>query len=108
MGEVEEKIGADFLRLLAARQRLSVLESETKRIISNLNLAISLLNGEETGEFNADGAFHVHNRPHSGVSHRQLTLPTIEDLGRIITYRKQAQEEVDTLNKAFKDLEANL
>ena len=31
MGEAEEKIGADYLQLLAAKQRLSVLESEGRR-----------------------------------------------------------------------------
>ncbi len=49
MGEVEEKIGADYLRLLAAKQRLSVMNSEVKKMTGNLNMAISLLNGEETG-----------------------------------------------------------
>ena len=51
MGEVEEKIGADYLRLLAARQRLSVLESEVKKMTGNLSMAISLLNGEEAGHY---------------------------------------------------------
>jgi len=107
MGEVEEKIGADYLRLLAARQRLSVLDSEIKKMINNLNLAVSLLNGKETGHLD-DGTYHVHNRPHSGVPHRQLTLPTLEDLNKVVEYRKQAREEVDTLNKQFKELEARL
>ena len=61
MGEVEEKIGADYLPLLAAKQRLSVLNSEVKKMTGNLNMAISLLNGEETGHY----AYRVHNRPHS-------------------------------------------
>ena len=104
MGEVEEKIGADYLRLLAAKQRLSVLESEVKKMTGNLNMAISLLNGEETGHY----AYRVHNRPHSSVSHRQLTLPTVEELSKIVEYRKQAKDEVDALNKQFKELEARL
>lgn len=108
MGEVEEKIGADYLRLLAARQRLSVMDSEIKKMINNLNLAVSLLSGKETGHFGDDGAYHVHNRPNSGIPHRQLTLPALEELNRVIEYRKQAKEEVDTLNKQFKDLEARL
>ena len=90
MGEAEEKIGADYLRLLAAKQRLSVLESEVKKMTGNLNMAISLLNGEETGHY----AYHVHNRPHSSVSHRQLILPTVEELSKIVEYRKQAKDEV--------------
>ena len=108
MGEVEEKIGADYLRLLAAKQRLSVLESEVKKMTANLNKAISLLNGEETGHYGDDGAYHVHNRPHSDVSHRQLTLPTVEELGKIVEYRKQAKDEVNALNQQFKELEARL
>jgi len=108
MGEVEEKIGADYLRLLAARQRLSVMDSEIKKMINNLNLAVSLLSGKETGHFGDDGAYHVHNRPNSGIPHRQLTLPALAELNRVIEYRKQAKEEVDTLNKQFKDLEARL
>lgn len=108
MGEVEEKIGADYLRLLAAKQRLSVLDSEAKKMINNLNLAVSLLSGKETGHHDDDGSFHVHNRPHSGIPHRQLMLPTVEELGNIIEYRKQARDEVEALNKQFKKLEANL
>ena len=108
MGEVEEKIGADYLRLLAARQRLSVMDSEIKKMVNNLNLAVSLLSGKETGHYDEDGTYHVHNRPHSGIPHRQLTLPTLEELSRILDYRKQAKEEVDALNKQFKDLEARL
>ena len=108
MGEVEERIGADYLRLLAAKQRLSVLDSEVKKMIGNLNLAVSLLSGKETGHLNDDGTYHVHNRPHSGIPHRQLTLPTVEELGKIVEYRKQAREEVDSLNKQFKELEAKL
>ena len=100
MGEAEEKIGADYLRLLAAKQRLSVLESEVKKMTGNLNMAISLLNGEETGHY----AYRVHNRPHSSVSYRQLTLPTVEELSKIVEYRKQAKDEVDALNKQFKEL----
>ena len=106
MGEVEEKIGADYLRLLAAKQRLSVLNSEVKKMTGNVNMAISLLNGEETGHYGDDGVYHVHNRPHSGVPHRHLTLPTVEELGKIVEYRKQAKDEVDALNKQFKELEA--
>ena len=108
MGEVEEKIGADYLRLLAARQRLSVMDSEIKKMINSLNLAVSLLSGKETGHFGDDGTYHVHNRPNSGIPHRQLTLPTLEELNRIIDYRKQAKEEVDTLSRQFKKLEAQL
>ena len=108
MGKVEEKIGADYLRLLAAKQRLSVLDSEAKKMINNLNLAVSLLSGKETGHHGDDGSFHVHNRPHSGIPHRQLTLPTVEELGNIIEYRKQARDEVEALNRQFKKLEANL
>ena len=108
MGTVEEKIGADYLRLLAARQRLSVMDSEIKKMINNLNLAVSVLSGEETGHFGDDGNYHVHNRPHSGIPHRQLTLPTLEELNKVVEYRKQAREEVDTLNKQFKELEARL
>ena len=108
MGKVEEKIGADYLRLLAARQRLSVMDSEIKKMINNLNLAVSLLSGKETGHIADDGTYHVHNRPHSGIPHRQLTLPTLEELNRVVEYRKQAREEVDTLNKQFKELEARL
>ena len=104
MGEVEEKIGADYLPLLAAKQRLSVLVSEVKKMTGNLNMAISLLNGEETGHY----AYRVHNRPHSSVSHRPLTLPTVEELSKIVEYRKQAKDEVDALNKQFKELEARL
>ena len=108
MGEVEEKIGSDYLRLLAAKQRLSVMDSEIKKMVGNLNLAISLLSGKETGHYDEGGAYHVHNRPHSGVPHRQLTLPTVEELHKIVEYRKQAQDEVDVLNKQFKQLEARL
>ncbi len=108
MGEVEEKIGADYLRLLAARQRLSVMDSEIKKMVNNLNLAVSVLSGKETGHFGDDGNYHVHNRPHSGIPHRQLTLPTLEELDRIVEYRKQAKEEVDTLSRQFKKLEAQL
>ena len=108
MGTVEEKIGADYLRLLAARQRLSVLDSEAKKMVGNLNVAISLLSGKETGHYGDDGNYHVHNRPHSGVPHRQLTLPTVEEMSKVIEYRKQAKDEVDALDKQFKELEANL
>ena len=108
MGEVEEKIGADYLRLLAAKQRLSVLNSEVKKMTGNLNMAISLLNGEETGHYGDDGVYHVHNRPHSGVPHRHLTLPTVEELGKIVEHRKQAKDEGDALNKQLKELEARL
>ena len=107
-GEVEEKIGADYLRLLAAKQRLSVLDSEVKKMTGNLNMAVSLLNGKETGHYGDDGAYHVHNRPHSGIPHRQLTLPTVEEVGKIVEYQKQAKDEVDALTKQFKQLEANL
>ena len=108
MGEVEEKIGVDYLRLLAAKQRLSVLDSEVKKMTGNLNMAISLLSGKETGHYGDDGAYHVHNRPHSGIPHRQLTLPTVEELRKIVEYRKQAKEEVDALTRQFKQLEAKL
>ncbi len=108
MGAVEEKIGADYLRLLAARQRLSVMDSEIKKMIGNLNLAVSLLSGKETGHYADDGTYHVDNRPHSGIPHRQLTLPTLEELTRVVEYRKQAKDEVDILNKQFKQLEARL
>jgi hypothetical protein len=108
MGEVEEKIGADYLRLLAAKQRLSVMDSEIKKMINNLNLAVSVLSGKETGHFGDDGTYHVHNRPNSGIPHRQLTLPTIEEVNRVVEYRKQAKEEVDTLSRQFKKLEAQL
>ncbi len=108
MGKVEEQIGADYLRLLAAKQRLSVLDSEIKKMINNLNMAVSLLSGKETGHFGDDGSYHVHNRPHSGIPHRQLTLPTTEELSKVVEYRKQAKDEVDALNKQFKDLEARL
>ena len=107
-GEVEEKIGADYLRLLAAKQRLSVLDSEVKKMTGNLNMAVSLLSGKETGHYGDDGAYHVHNRPYSGIPHRQLTLPTVEELDKIVIYRKQAKDEVDALTKQFKQLEANL
>ena len=107
MGEVEEKIGADYLRLLAAKQRLSVMDGEIKKMIGNLNLAVNVLSGKETGHYD-DGIYHVHHRPGSGIPHRQLTLPTLEELGRVVEYRKQAKEEVDTLEKQFKDLEARL
>ena len=107
-GEVEEKIGADYLRLLAAKQRLSVLDSEVKKMTGNLNMAVSLLNGKETGHYGDDGAYHVHNRPHSGIPHRQLTLPTVKEVGKIVEYQKQAKDEVDALTKQFKQLEANL
>ena len=70
----------------------------------NLNMAISLSNGEETGHY----AYRVHNRPHSSVSHRPLTLPTVEELSKIVEYRKQAKDEGDALNKQFKELEAKL
>ncbi len=104
MGEVEEKIGADYLRLLAAKQRLSVLDSEVKKMTGKLTMAISLLSEKETGHY----AYHVHNRPHSGVPHRQLTLPTVEEPDKIVEYRKQAKEAVDALTKQFKQLEAKL
>ena len=51
---------------------------------------------------------HVHNRPHSGIPHRQLTLPTVEEVGKIVEYQKQAKDEVDALTKQFKQLEAKL
>ena len=108
MGEVEEKIGSDYLRLLAAKQRLSVLDSEVKKMTGSLNMAISLLSGKETGHYGDDGSYHVHNRPNSGIPHRQLTLPTVEELGKIVEYRKQAKEEVDALTRQFKQLEAKL
>ena len=108
MGEVEEKIGSDYLRLLAAKQRLSVMDSEIKKMVGNLNLAISLLSGKETGHYDEGGAYHVHNRPNSGIPHRRLTLPTVDELQKIVEYRKQAQDEVDALNKQFKQLEARL
>lgn len=108
MGKVEEKIGADYLRLLAAKQRLSVLESEIKKMIGNLNVAVNLLSGKETGHQGDDGAYYVHNRPRSGIPHRQLTLPTVEELSNIVEYRKQAKDEVEALNKQFKELEATL
>ena len=77
-------------------------------MIGNLNMAVSLLSGKETGHYGDDGVYHVHNRPHSGVPHRQLTLPTVEELGKIVGYRKQAKDEVDALTKHFKQLETNL
>ena len=46
--------------------------------------------------------------PIAGVPHRQLTLPTVEELGKIVGYRKQAKDEVDALTKHFKQLETNL
>lgn len=45
MGQLEEKIGADFLRLLAAKQRLTVLDGKAKKMIADLNMAIQLLSG---------------------------------------------------------------
>ncbi len=108
MGTIEEKIGADYLRLLAARQRLSVLDSEAKKMVGNLNMAVSLLSGKETGHYGDDGNYHVHNRPNSGVPHRQLTLPTVEELSKVIEYRKLAKDELDSLAKQFKELEAKL
>ena len=48
------------------------------------------------------------NRPHSGIPHRQLTLPTVEEVGKIVEYQKQAKDEVDALTKQFKQLEAKL
>ena len=83
------------------------MDSEIKKMIGNLNLAVSLLSGNETGHYD-DGAYHVHNRPHSGIPHRQLTLPTLEELNRLVEYRKQAKDEADALDKAFKELEAKL
>lgn len=108
MGELEEKIGADFLRLLAAKQRLTVLDGKAKKMIADLNMAIQLLSGKETGHMDDNGAYYVHTRAKSGVPQRQLALPTIEELDKVVRYKKQAREEVDTLNKEFKDMEARL
>lgn len=108
MGQLEEKIGADFLRLLAAKQRLTVLDGKAKKLVADLNMAIQLLSGKETGHMDDSGVFHVHTRAKSGVPQRQLTLPTIEELDKVVQYKKQAREEVETLNKQFKDLETRL
>ena len=108
MGELEEKIGANFLRLLAAKQRLTVLDGKAKKMIADLNMAIQLLSGKETGHVDDKGAYHVHTRAKSGVPQRQLALPTIEELDKVVRYKKQAREEVETLNKEFKDLETRL
>ena len=108
MGELEEKIGADFLRLLAARQRLAVLDGRAKKMVADLNTAIQVLSGKETGHMDDNGIYHVHTRAKSGVPGRQLALPTIEELDKVVQYRKQAEEEVEALNKEFKDLEMRL
>ena len=109
MGEVEERIGADYLRLLAAKQRLSVLDSELKKMIGNLNLAVSLAERKRRPDISTTTAPTMSTTaPISGIAHRQLTLPTVEELGKIVEYRKQAKEEVDSLNKQFKELEARL
>ncbi len=108
MGQLEEKIGADFLRLLAAKQRLTVLDGKAKKMIADLNMAIQLLSGKETGHMDDNGAYHIHTRAKSGVPQRQLALPTIEELDKVVRYKKQAREEVETLNKQFKDLETRL
>ena len=108
MGEVEEKIGADYLRLLAAKQRLSVLNSEVKKMTGNVNMAISLLNGEETGHYGDDASTVSTIAPIAAFRTDTLTLPTVEELGKIVEYRKQAKDEGDALNKQFKELEAKL
>lgn len=108
MGQLEEKIGADYLRLMAARQRLTVLDGKAKKMVADLNMAIQVLSGKETGHMDDDGVFHVHTRAKSGVPQRQLTLPTIEELDKVMQYKKSAKEEVDTLNKQFKDIEMRL
>lgn len=108
MGQFEEKIGADYLRLLAARQRLTVLDGKAKKMIADLNMAIQVLSGKETGHRDAGGVFHIHTRAQSGVPERQLTLPTIEELDMVVRYKNKAKEEVDTLSKQFKDLEMRL
>ena len=103
MGELEEKIGANFLRFLAAKQRLTVLDGKAKKMIADLNMAIQVLSGKETGHMDDNGVYHVHTRAKSGVPQRQLTLPTIEELDKVIQYKTKA-----TLNKEFKDLETRL
>lgn len=108
MGELEEKIGANFLRFLAAKQRLTVLDGKAKKMIADLNMAIQVLSGKETGHMDDNGVYHVHTRAKSGVPQRQLTLPTIEELDKVIQYKTKAKEEVETLNKEFKDLETRL
>ena len=108
MGQLEEKIGADYLRLLAAKQRLTVLDGKAKKMIADLNMAIQVLTGKETGHMDDDGIYHVHTRAKSGVPERQLALPTIEELDKVVRYKKQAGEEVETLDKQFKDLETRL
>ena len=108
MGELEEKIGANFLRLLAAKQRLTVLDGKAKKMIADLNMAIQVLSGKETGHMDDNGVYHVHTRAKSGVPQRQLTLPTIEELDKVVQYKTNAKEEVETLNKEFKDLETRL
>ncbi len=108
MGQLEEKIGADYLRLLAARQRLTVLDGKAKKMIADLNMAIQVLSGKETGHMDDDGSYHIHTRAKSGVPERQLTLPTVEELDKVVRYKANAKEEVETLNKEFKDLEMRL
>ncbi len=108
MGELEEKIGADYLRLLAARQRLTVLDGKAKKMAADLNMAIQVLIGQETGHMDDKGVFHVHTRAKSGVPLRHLALPTINELDAVVRYKKKAREEVEVLEKQFKDLEARL
>ncbi|MCY4489361.1 MAG: hypothetical protein OXF11_19885 [Deltaproteobacteria bacterium] len=108
MGQLEEKIGANFLRFLAAKQRLTVLDGKAKKMIADLNMAIQVLSGKETGHMDDNGIYHIHTRAKSGVPHRQLMLPTIEELAKVVQYKTNAKEEVEALNKEFKDLETRL